>query len=193
MGKNRGHQKKRTKNKAAAPEEIILARRIELAHKAEIASFFIRLIVVIPVLIVIFGCIYGITPMRNDDMKPRISAGDLMLYYRMEDNPAAQDVIIFEKDGVQYAGRVIGKAGDKIEITKDAALKINDSIVVEADIFYTTPLYESPVQYPMMLGENQFFVLCDYRQGAKDSRYFGVVELSEIKGKVITVIRRSGL
>ena len=45
----------------------------------------------------------------------------------------------------------------------------------------------------MTLAENEFFVLCDYREGAKDSRYFGPVSAGEIKGKVITVLRRSGL
>ena len=38
-----------------------------------------------------------------------------------------------------------------------------------------------------------FFVLCDYREGARDSRWFGPVRQSEVKGKVITVVRRSGL
>ena len=41
--------------------------------------------------------------------------------------------------------------------------------------------------------KDEFFVLCDYREGARDSRYFGPVSEGEIKGKVITVVRRSGL
>ena len=47
--------------------------------------------------------------------------------------------------------------------------------------------------YPLTLAEDEFFVLCDYREGARDSRYFGPVSEGEIKGKVITVVRRSGL
>ena len=45
----------------------------------------------------------------------------------------------------------------------------------------------------LTLAEDEFFVLCDYREGARDSRYFGPVSEDEIKGKVITVVRRSGL
>ena len=66
--------------------------------------------------------------------------------------------------------------------------------MAESDIYYSTPRYESGVTYPVELGENQVFILCDYREGARDSRYLsGPVEESEIKGKVITIIRRSEL
>lgn len=126
-------------------------------------------------------------------MMPRISAGDLMLYYRLTGNWHAQDVVVFRKDGTLYTGRIIGKGGDTVEITEDAQVVINGSYVAESDIYYSTPRYDSDVSYPVNLAQDELFVLCDYRQGAKDSRYFGPVKLSEVKGKVITVIRRSGL
>lgn len=126
-------------------------------------------------------------------MMPRISAGDLMLYYRLTGNWHAQDVVVFKKDGTLYTGRIIGKGGDTVEITEDAQVVINGSYVAESDIYYSTPRYDSDVSYPVNLAQDELFVLCDYRQGAKDSRYFGPVKLSEVKGKVITVIRRSGL
>ena len=47
--------------------------------------------------------------------------------------------------------------------------------------------------YPVTLADGEYFVLCDYREGAKDSRYYGPVRRSELKGKVITVLRRSNL
>ena len=100
---------------------------------------------------------------------------------------------MLKKDGVTYTARIVAQGGDKVEITDDAALKVNDSIVLENDIYYTTPKYDDLVSYPVTLAENEFFVLCDYREGAKDSRYFGPVSRGEIKGKVITVLRRSGL
>lgn len=142
---------------------------------------------------ILFELVFGLTPVRNDDMLPRLSAGDLMLYYRLEQNFHANDVVVAKKDGVTYTARIVAQSGDKVEITGDAQLKVNDSIVLENDIYYRTPRYDDKVQYPVTLGEGEFFVLCDYREGAKDSRYFGPVSRSEIKGKVITVLRRSGL
>ena len=80
-----------------------------------------------------------------------------------------------------------------MEITKEATLKINDSVVLENDIYYSTPRYDDNVPYPVTLADDEYFVLCDYREGAKDSRYYGPVRRSELKGKVITVLRRSNL
>ena len=90
-------------------------------------------------------------------------------------------------------GRVAAHGGDTVEITEDAQLSVNGSTVIENDIYYSTPRYESGIAYPVTLAENEVFVLCDYREGAKDSRYFGPVSKSEIKGKVITIVRRSNL
>ena len=159
----------------------------------EIRSFFLRLIAMIIMLYVLFGIIFGIQAMPNDDMKPRISAGDLMLYYRLENRYAANDVVVFEKNGKTYTGRIVARGGDTVEITDDAGLIINGSSVVENDIYYSTPKYDSDVAYPLTLAEDEYFILCDYRTGAKDSRAFGPVRQNEFKGKVITVLRRSGL
>ncbi len=175
------------------PEEAILQRRRRIADREEIVSFLTRLAGLAALLWVLLGLVFGITPMKNDDMKPRISAGDLMLYYRLENTWHAEDVVVFMKDGEQYTGRIIGKGGDTVEITEDAQVVVNGSYVAESDIYYATPQYESEVSYPVSLAEDELFILCDYRQGARDSRYFGAVKLSEVKGKVITVIRRSGL
>ena len=106
---------KTSRQKAAAPltpEEVILQRRRRLADREEVTSFLSRLAGLAVLLWILFGFVFGITPMRNDDMTPRISAGDLMLYYRLADTWHADDVVVFEKDGTQYTGRIIGKGGE---------------------------------------------------------------------------------
>lgn len=131
--------------------------------------------------------------MQNNDMSPRISAGDILLYYRLEDTLRTNDVVVFEKDGKEYTGRIVGKGEESVEITEDSRVRINGSVFVETDIFYSTPRYDDSVIYPLELAEDEYFILCDYREGARDSRYFGAVKRSEIKGKVITILRRSSL
>lgn len=175
------------------PEQVIAARRKQLRNRRDVTTFLQRLVIMALMLWVLFGVVFGLTPMRNGDMSPRISAGDLMLYYRMTNTWHAQDIAVLEKDGVQYTARIVAQPGDTVEITKDAALKINNSVVLENDIYYTTPRYDDNVTYPVTLADDEYFVLCDYREGAKDSRYFGPVHQSELKGKVITVLRRSNL
>ena len=131
--------------------------------------------------------------MADDDMSPRISAGDLLLYYRLADDYVSGDVMVFRKDGEQYVGRVVARGGDTVEVTEEATLVVNGSTVLETDIYYSTPRYENGPDYPVTMAEEEYFILCDYREGARDSRYFGPVSRNEVKGKVITVIRRSGL
>ena len=184
------------------PKEMPAGEDAEAAKKArkkrkrqirEIKSFFLRLAAMILMLYVLFGVVFGIKAMPNDDMKPRISAGDLMLYYRLENRYVANDVVVFEKDGRTYVGRIVAQAGDTVEITDSASLVVNNSTMIESDIYYSTPRYDTDVTYPLTLADDEAFLLCDYRTGAKDSRTFGPVKKSEFKGKVITVVRRSSI
>lgn len=193
FSRSRGKKRQARGSGPPTPEEVIRQCRRRCADARDIGSFFSKLGAMAVMLALLFGMAFGMTPMKNDDMSPRISAGDLLLYYRLAQDWTTGDVMVFEKEGEQYVGRIVAKGGDTVEITDQATLVVNGSTVVESDIYYTTPAYESGVTYPLTLGEEEFFVLCDYREGGRDSRYFGPVQRSEIKGKVITVIRRSGL
>ena len=189
----RGKRRGRGDTTPPTPADIIKLRRRRCADAADIVSFFTKLVAMIALLAVLLGLAFGITPMPNDDMAPRISAGDLLLYYRLADDWANGDVMVFEKDGEQYVGRIVARGGDTVEVTDQATLVVNGSTVLENNIYYTTPKYENGPAYPLTLAAGEFFVLCDYREGARDSRYFGAVRPAEVKGKVITVVRRSGL
>lgn len=161
---------------------------------SEIKTFLIRLVILLVFLWLLLGVFFGITPMRGEDMFPRISSGDILLCYRLERNFSSGDVLVFRKDGRIRTGRVVAHGGDSVEITSEGELKVNGSIVVENNVFYKTYPYEKKrVKYPLSLKKDEVFVLCDYREGGKDSRYFGAVTKKEIKGKVITILRRSNL
>ena len=183
---------KRTARRARKPLSD-KERRLR-ADRAEVKSFFQRLVILVVFLWLLFGVFFGITPMNSDDMFPRISSGDLLFYYRMEKDFHSDDVIVFKKDGRVRAGRVVAHGGETVEITDEGELKVNGSVVAENNIFYKTYPYEKDtVKYPVSLASGEVFVLCDYREGAKDSRYFGAVSTREIKGKIITILRRSNL
>lgn len=189
---------KRKKGSAAdpavlTPELVIRSRLRRLANREDLWSFFSKLIMMALLLWILFGVLFGITPMKNNDMSPRISAGDLLFYYRLNQKIRTDDVVVFEKEGKEYVGRIVGKGGESVEITEDSRVKVNGYFIDESDIFYSTPRYGDEIEYPIDLEEDEYFVLCDYRNGARDSRYFGAVSQREIKGKVISVLRRSSL
>ena len=160
---------------------------------AEIHAFLVKAAIMAVTLWVIFGVVFGVMPMKDQSMMPKLAAGDLLLYYRLDRTPGDREVVVFEKEGKTYVGRVVARGGDTVEIREDALLQINGNTIVENEIYYSTEPYEEGIKYPVALTDEEVFILCDYREGAKDSRYFGPVTKKELKGTVITAIRRSGI
>lgn len=158
---------------------------------------FLNMILNFLIMFVIVWCVFtfflGIKMAPNDDMTPRISAGDILVYYRLDKDPSAQDVMVLKKNGTDYVARVIAVPGDEVEITKQENLIVNGNTKVETNIYGTTPYYEGYVEYPVKLGSDEYFVLADKREGGEDSRYFGPVKKSELQGTVIGQFRRGGI
>ena len=161
--------------------------------------FALRLVIILAVIWVLFFVIVGVTHMPSADMYPRIDMGDFVLFYRLDKDVKAQDIIVLEKEVPSLEGRhlficrVVAVAGDTVEITEDDHLIINGNTVVEPNIFYSTARYEGYTEYPLTLQEGECFVLADSRNGGTDSRFFGPVTRDEIDGTVITIVRRNNL
>ena len=156
----------------------------------EFLEFMRTLIGLCAILWVLFGFIIGVEAAPNSDMEPRICAGDLVFYYRLDKRPDIREIIVFKKNDSEYIGRVIASGGDKVEITDNSVLMVNDNVVFEENIFCGTPPYEGFTEYPLVLKADERFVLSDRREGGTDSRYFGPVKDYEIKGTVVAQYRR---
>ena len=161
--------------------------------------FLIYLAILLVVLWILFFKIIGITHMPTEDMSPRIDAGDLIVFYRLDRTPKFQDVVVFEKDidgsgkKTMMIGRVMAVPGDTVDISAGNHLVVNGNSIVEPMIYTLTPRREDRVAYPLTMGEEQYFILVDSRQDGMDSRYFGPVSKDEILGMVITLVRRTKL
>ena len=160
---------------------------------ADIKDFLLRAAALAALLAVLFGAVFGLALQPDDTMHPHIKPGDLLLYYRLTRDYTAGEAVVFTKDGTRYTGRVAARGGDTVEVTDAALLVINGSVVAEPDIYESTPRYESGVTYPLTLADGEYFILCDAREGARDSRWFGPVAKGEIQGKIIAVVRRNGV
>ena len=129
----------------------------------------------------------------SNDMTPRVDYGDLLFYFRWDKNIDINEVVVINKNDTIYIGRVIAKGGDTVEITDDAVLKVNGNTIIDPKIFYSTPRYEGYEEFPQTVPEGEYFILVDRREGGEDSRYYGTVTSKEIKGTVVTIIRRNNL
>ena len=186
-----------------AVETVDKAAAQQKRHKRRVralCSFLIKTVLLAAVIYVLFFHIVGITMMPGRDMYPRLDAGDLLLFYRLEKNIKYQDIIVFDKaaesggEAQLFVSRVIGAPGDTVQIDEEHGLTVNGNALIESNIFYPTKQYEEGItEYPVKLGEGEYFVLADQRNGGMDSRYFGVVNISEIRGVVITMVRRNNL
>ncbi len=208
--------------------------KLHKRHMRTLRSLMIRAGLLLLVIYILFFHLVGITVMPTADMYPRIDAGDLVMFYRLEQHIRAQDVIVFKKptalleksyqnaeeveqllpaeksffrkalDWLGFADpaepekslficRVVAGPGDRVEISESGRLIVNGNTVIETNIFYNTPEYAGFVDYPVALGEDEYFALADYRGGGADSRFFGPVKKNEILGTVITIVRRNNL
>ena len=137
--------------------------------------------------------VFGIRISPNNEMLPRVRAGDLLFFYRLENRLKASDAICYHFGGEKYIGRIIGAPGDTIDIDDNGSVILNGAVLVEDDTRGKTDKYDTDVEYPIVLGENEFFILADNRTLAKDSRYFGVIKKKDIEGKIIIVIRKDNI
>ena len=185
--------RKNSSRQALTPEMAIRKRRLRIRDRGDLLSFIWRLCFLIVFIYVLLWRMFGIMLVKTDDMKPRVSGGDLLFYYRLNDEYHVDDVLVFEAEGEERIGRMIAVGGDLVDVSMDGVLSINENTIIENDIFYATMPYQGGINFPVKLAQDEVFVLCDFREGGKDSRYFGPVKLNWIKGSAIFVIRRGDL
>ncbi len=150
----------------------------------------IKVGVVLVVILLLMTYVFGITRLDGVAMEPSVHDGDLVLFYRLDKQYAASDLVAVEYDDEVYALRVVAKEGDTVDITEDG-LFINGALQFEPYTYGSpTDRYEDGPDFPLTLEEDEFFLLADNREGATDSRIFGVVRRGDTLGKVMTVIRR---
>lgn len=156
-----------------------------------IQLFLLNCLIIVAVIWLMFGFVLGLMQAPNSDMSPNIKTKDLILYYRLSREFHAQDVVVVAKNKTNYIGRIVAVPGDTVDITDAEKLVINGNTMIESNVYTDTPRYEGFLEYPVKLGNDEYFILCDRRTGGEDSRYYGCVTKSEIKGKVITAVRRN--
>lgn len=135
--------------------------------------------------------VFGICRCGDNMMSPAFKDGDIVVYYRLEKEYSQSDAVVVEKSGETQVRRIVAKGGDKVDITENGLL-INGYPQQEKDIFKDTLPYKKGITFPITLKKDKYLVLGDNRTIAKDSRIYGVVKGKEIKGSVITLIRRRG-
>ena len=118
-------------------------------------------------------------------MFPTISDGDIVLSSRIFNTIERFDIVnIRLPDGQLIIKRIIGIPGETVRIS-GGCVYINDEKL--DDIVSCETLYRGIAIEPIVLGEDEYFVLGDNRENSKDSRNeeVGVIHLDMIDAKII--------
>lgn len=175
--------------KPTVAKAIELRRRKALLQKAW-NSFLGKMVLFVALLVVFFTFVLGVYRTDSSDMYPSMKEGDYAVFLRIGVTAYKNgDVVIYRKDGKNRAGRVQATSGDVLD-SSAKQLTINGKVTPkqpDAGLFYKTSAGDT--EYPITLDEREYFLIGDKRNTAKDSRMFGAVSQSEIKGKVFLVLR----
>ena len=173
-------------NRAGSTEEVIRQRRQRTILRKLRGSDLRKAAFLAVFLVLLFRCVFGVTFEYGSDMKPAIGDKDLLLYYRLQDSYTGGDVVVYEKRGVEMVGRIAAMPGETVEITKDGQLVING--YTQADI-NQEDMYNPGNEN----GTGKVTLISDDHSVSRDSRTLGAVSKNEIRGLVITVIRRRNI
>lgn len=157
----------------------------------DILALFIKIFIILTALVLIFTFLFGISSVKDMTMKPAVQDGDLVLFYRLNTNYVASDLLVLEYEGQKQVRRVIAVAGDTVDITEEG-LVINGSFMVDQST-QELLLYENGPAFPITVPEGHVFVLADNRDRAIDSRMYGTVPIRDTLGKVTTLVRQRNM
>lgn len=171
--------------------EVIKRRKADLAFQREYRSLFLKMIVIIAACWIVFTQIFLLMQVKGNGMFPSVKDGDLVLAFRLQQEYAKNDVVVFTTEGKTYVGRIVARENDVVTLDESGTLLVNGT-VQSGEILY--PSYaEGDLEYPYLVPEGHVFVMGDYRTQTTDSRNLGPIAMEDVKGKVITILRRRGL
>lgn len=139
-------------------------------------------VLLLAALFLVLRFLIGVGWVSGQSMYPALNDGAAVVYFRPVRRFEAGDIVSVKMAyGEYYIKRVAALPGDTVDI-RDGQLLINGSADPWAS-GRTEPL-EGGVEYPLTVPEGRLFVVGDNRGASVDSRSFGPVAFSQIRGRI---------
>lgn len=148
-------------------------------------NIVVVLIVAAAITAVISTRLLVLVRINGNSMDPTLKNEEVVFLWQTKEIEAG-DIIGFYYGGKILLKRVIGVAGDQIEIDKEGNVSVNGENIEES---YLTEknLGKCDIEFPYQVPEEMFFVLGDNRAVSIDSRTrtIGCVEINQVVGKAV--------
>lgn len=140
------------------------------------------------VIIALLMCIFGIYRCEDNNMYPVIEGGDILLYYRSIGGYHVSDIVLAENNGNKNLWRVAALDGDTVEIV-NGRLYINGFTQDESQYFvYGDSEFQEDLSEK--LEKNEYLLVSDALTGPEKKYKCIKINKKEIKGNIITLIRK---
>lgn len=148
-------------------------------------------IVYILIMVLIFAVsrCFSIGLATGESMSPTIPSPSILLINKLDKDLQRNDIVVCREGGLKtITKRIIGLPGESVTITVDGKVFINNTLYEDEYSNISFPMYLSGDRsYPVVLGEDEYFVMGDNRNVSADSRNteIGNIKKENIIGKVM--------
>ena len=127
----------------------------------------------------------GVSMVSGESMYPTLNNGAVVVYSRVGSDYSRGDIVSLKMAyGEYYIKRVVAVAGDTVDL-RGGILYVNDVPETGDWAHGLTEEQSEAVAFPLTVPEGRLFVMGDNREVSVDSRTFGAVAVSQIRGKVL--------
>jgi signal peptidase I len=181
--------------------------------KSVVRDYFESLLIAVILALFVRTWVFQAFQIPTGSMEPNLLVGDHLIVNKMIFAPAVTglehallpdrdirrgDVIVFkypEDPERDYIKRVIGLPGDRLELRRKR-IHINDQPIDEPYVHYLqAPSADGPRQMddlreeygPVTVPAGQYFMMGDNRDNSQDSRFWGFLPASYVKGKALFI------
>ncbi len=156
-----------------------------------LVDFLETVVITVAIAVVIYIFIAAPKVVDGDSMMPNFVNGEYLLINKLAltySKPKRGDVIVFQFSPTEeYIKRIIGVPGDTLELENGYVYIdgrfLNESAYLGKNVRTYGMAYLAN-NVPIQIPKNEYFVMGDNRENSSDSREWGLVNASQIKGIV---------
>lgn len=177
--------------KVGKEPQILLDERIQgLQRRREWKTLGKQLILTGLVVWLLFGKFFGVARVQGTSMNPALQENDMVLFFRPAKEYKAGDIVLMDADdNLEYIKRIAALPGQTVDFDEGRGTLLIDGEPLPEPYIYEESHRKKILQYPITLGEKEYFLLGDHRSNSLDSRNFGAVPEKQLDGRVFAVLR----